>query len=90
MCTYLLPIMRFASFHLNTWVPQRETCTYKANGGFYFMRWAEAILLCGLLPVKDTMYVVQKPNLLVLFRHEMGDKFVALVGSGRQVYVIFY
>jgi hypothetical protein len=29
-------------------------------------------------------------NLLVLFWHEMGDKFVALVGSGRQVYVVFY
>jgi hypothetical protein len=24
------------------------------------------------------------------FWHEMGDKFVALVGSGQQVYVIFY
>jgi hypothetical protein len=24
------------------------------------------------------------------FCHEMGDKFVSLVGSGRQVYVIFY
>jgi hypothetical protein len=31
----------------------------------------------------------QKPNLLVLFWHEMGDKFVALVGSGRQVYVCY-
>jgi hypothetical protein len=26
-----------------------------------------------------------EPNLLVLFQQEMGDKFVALVGSGRQV-----
>jgi hypothetical protein len=30
------------------------------------------------------IYVCQKPNLLVLIRHEMGDKFVALVRAGRQ------
>jgi hypothetical protein len=38
----------------------------------------------------DFVTTLHKPNLLVLFWHEMGDKFVALVGSGRQVYVICY
>jgi hypothetical protein len=97
ICKYVCMYVCMYMYNLQVHMYIHHCCNPMRSRGFDVLYWKQRSIehiLAQQMQCKElhavSTRVRHEPNLIVLFCHEMGDKFVALVGSGRQVYVIFY